>query len=88
MTHYHLAPGVLRADLEDEEVLLNPATGIYHLLNPTGSVLLASLEQGSSLDEAVSRLAEEFGEPESRVRGDAERFLADLVVRRLIVEQR
>ena len=33
-----MPPYVLRAELEGQEVLLNPETGVYHLVNePVGS---------------------------------------------------
>lgn len=86
MTSFRLAPGVLRASLEDEEVLLNIATGIYHLLNGTGLSLLASMEAGESFDSATNSLVAVSGEPAERVRADAEKFLADMLERGLLEE--
>ena len=41
MTRYRMPDGVLRADLDGDEVLLNPTTGAYHLLNQTGRQVVA-----------------------------------------------
>jgi hypothetical protein len=84
MTTYRTAPGVLRASLEDEEVLLNTHTGIYHLLNRTALALLASMERGASFDDAVDALVAESGEPAERVRADADSFLAAMLERTLL----
>lgn len=88
MTTYRLVPGVLRADLKGKEVLLNPETGQYHLLNATGARLLALFEGGLSFDDSVSRLASEAGEPLERVQSDADRFTSAMLERGLIREDR
>jgi hypothetical protein len=84
MTSYGLASGVLRASLEDEEVLLNTDTGIYHLLNGTGLALLGSMESGASFASAVDALVAASGEAPERVRTDAETFLAAMLERGLL----
>ena len=84
MTRYRLAEGVLRADLEGEEVLLNPDTGMYHLLNATGRRLLAHMEADGSMEDAIQDLAEETGEPAERIRTDALEFVEEMLGRHLI----
>jgi hypothetical protein len=83
---YRVCEGVLRAQLEGEEVLLNPSTGMYHLLNPTGRRLLAELDRGLSLEEAATVLAESAGIGAERVRSDSNAFIADMVERGLLEE--
>jgi NADH pyrophosphatase NudC (nudix superfamily) len=80
------APGVLHAEVDGEEVLLNPETGIYHLVNRTGRSLIGWMEDGETLDEAVDRLAEESGEASTRVRADAAAFVSAMTERGLLVE--
>jgi hypothetical protein len=43
---YRKPAGILHAELDDEEVLLNPETGIYHLVNRTGRFLLTGWRRG------------------------------------------
>lgn len=86
MARYRIPSGVLRAALEEEEVLLNTETGVYHLLNRTGRALLASFEEGAGLDEATRRLAEETGEAVERVAADAGEFVRAMLARRLLEE--
>lgn len=86
MTRYHVAPKVLRAHLEEHEVLLNPESGIYHVVNDTGRRLLGCWGDGLSLEESVSRLAEQMGWDPAQVRADADGFVAAMVERGLIEE--
>lgn len=81
---YRLGEGVLRADLEGQEVLLNPETGMYHILNPTARRLIAEMEAGSSIEDAVRDLAEATGEPHERIARDAHAFLDAMLSRRLL----
>ena len=86
MPRYVLPAGVLRASLDDEEVLLNQQTGLYHLLNPTGAELLRLMGEGHTLDEAADALADATGMSRARVRGDARSFVGEMTRRGLLVE--
>jgi hypothetical protein len=83
---YKFPQGVLRARLEGEEVMLNPATGVYHLLNATGCSLAFLLEEGKSLEEAAAGVADETGAPLDRVREDARAFVDAMLERQLLEE--
>jgi hypothetical protein len=78
--------GVLRAELEGEEVLLNPATGMYHLLNASGRRLVLELDQGSSLEQAIESVAAASGANIDQVRSDCSAFLNDMLERGLLEE--
>jgi hypothetical protein len=82
---YRPADGVLRAEIDGQEVLLNTDTGIYHLVNPTGRSLLVLLEEGRELDECVSQIASRTGEEPARVSEDAARFIRAMCDRGLLV---
>ena len=86
MTAYVLAKGVLRASLEDEEVLLNPSSGMYHLINMTARSLLEAMEDGSSYDQAIEGIASRSGASVERVRADADAFVGRMVDRGLVEE--
>ena len=81
---YHLAPSVLRADLDAEEVLLNTVTGRYHVLNGTGKVVVAALEAGQPTTVAAAQLAERYGAALADVERDVAVFLDALAARGLI----
>jgi hypothetical protein len=53
LTSFRIPPGVLRATVGGEEVLLNQDTGVYHLVNPTGRSLIRAFESGESLEGAI-----------------------------------
>ena len=84
MSAYRIPSAVLRADVGDEDVLLNTETGQYHVLNETGRTVLSVLEAGSTTDEAATTLATRTGTPIEQVRGDVETFVQALVDRRLL----
>jgi hypothetical protein len=86
VTRYHVAPTVLRAHLEEHEVLLDPESGIYHAVNDTGRRLLGCWDDGLSLEESVARLAEQTGWDPAQVRADADGFVAAMIERGLIEE--
>ena len=84
MTRFRVPEGVLRATLDDEEVLLNPDSGVYHLVNPTGLSLIRRFEDGDSFDEAVDAVAAETGERRARVASDGAAFVEAMVSRGLL----
>ena len=84
MSRYRVASNVLRAHLEEHEVLLNPESGIYHVVNDTGRRLLGCWGDGLSLEESVSLLVEEMGWEAVQVRADADSFVAAMMERGLI----
>jgi hypothetical protein len=86
MTRYRIPAGILRARLEadDQEVLLNPRTGMYHMLNPTASILVSELSGGASLEEAVGVLVEKADVEAGVARADADAFVSDMHSRGLL----
>ena len=83
---YGVPDGVLRAQLEGDEVMLNPTTGVYHMLNRTGRLLIESLQHGRSLDEAVNEIAANSRAPRDAVMADARSFLSEMLARGLVEE--
>jgi DNA-binding MarR family transcriptional regulator len=81
---YRLADGVLRAELEGEAVLMNPDTGQYHLLNPTGVRVLDAIERNDDVSDAVSDLARRGGVSEATVDADVQAFVDALLERGLL----
>lgn len=84
MTRYRIPRGILRAHVEGEEVLLNQDSGVYHLVNATGSSILRSFEAGSTLESAIETLARESGQSQERVTTDASAFVHAMVERGLL----
>lgn len=61
-----------------ETVLLSGSDGA-HILDPIASVIWESVTGSPSIDEAVSGLVERFAAPSSRIRGDVEEVVAELI---------
>jgi hypothetical protein len=88
MTMYRVPDGVLRAELDGDEVLLNPATGVYHLLNPTGRRVVEGFVEGASLDTLIATIASDSDTQVELVRSDTESFVRAMVERGLLEEAR
>jgi Coenzyme PQQ synthesis protein D (PqqD) len=81
---YRMPAGILHAELDDEEVLLNPQTGMYHLVNRTGRFLLDRMDAGESLGQAIRSLSAGAGEDLHHVKGDALSFVEAMTTRGLL----
>jgi len=81
---YRKPAGILHAEVDDEEVILNPETGIYHLVNRTGRFLLDRMDAGETLDQAIGSLSAGSGEDPQLVRGDSLSFVDAMTTRGLL----
>ena len=86
MTRYRAARDVLQAEIDGEEVLLNPRTGVYYLVNRTGRSLLVMMQDGRTLEESVAAVAAETGVDPERVAADAKAFVDAMCERGLLQE--
>jgi hypothetical protein len=69
----------------NETVVLNLQTGQYHGLNPVAGRMLEALEREPTVQGAVRRLTDEFGEVSTdELERDVGAFCADLLRRGLI----
>jgi Coenzyme PQQ synthesis protein D (PqqD) len=84
MSQYRVPSGVLRAELDGQEVLLKPSRGIYHLVNETGRVVLNRLEEGKTLEEIVDELSTTWKQSPATVEADARTFVDALLERGLL----
>jgi hypothetical protein len=75
---------VLRARLEDADVLLNTATGRYHLLSGLGPRILADLEAGRTVDAVVAEVSGDHAAAADRVRTDVDGFVTALLDKGLL----
>jgi hypothetical protein len=79
---------VSAADTEYGTVLLDEDSGEYWNLNPTGSLVLRTLLDGGSADDAARRLTEDFAIDDETARTDVEDLLGGLRSSGLVEEQR
>jgi hypothetical protein len=77
---------VLTAERDGLAVLLDLRREIYLTLDEAGTVIWHEVSHGASTDAVVGRLSAEFDAPADVLRADAERFLADLHDRGLVVQ--
>lgn len=83
---YQMPEGVLRAQLDGDEVLLNPVTGVYHLLNATGRELVEGFDRGLTFEESVDALASRTGGERDQVLSDADSFVTAMLERGVLEE--
>jgi hypothetical protein len=75
---------VYRALAGEGGVLLHLESGAYHGLNEVGTLIWGLLDEERTLDELVTELRERLLDPPEDLRGEVERFLADLRERDLL----
>jgi PqqD family protein of HPr-rel-A system len=74
--------------LDEETIVVDPRSREVHLLNGTGARIWDLLETGSSLDQLVEALGEEYeGATPEELRGEVEAFLHDLGGKGLLVSR-
>lgn len=76
--------GVSWRQIEDEVVGVDVPTSTYFSTNESGVILWKALAGGTTRDELVARLTDEFGIEVERAGADVDRFLADLDARGLL----
>ena len=66
---------------EEGMVVFDSETGTVGVIDPVGQAILEALdlEKGSTLDDLVIKLVEEFDAPEEEIRTDTQEFLNQLV---------
>jgi Coenzyme PQQ synthesis protein D (PqqD) len=70
-----LRPGVSTADTDYGTALLDENSGEYFTLNPTGTLVLRTLLDGGTLDQAAQALTEQYSVDAET----ADRDVADLI---------
>jgi Coenzyme PQQ synthesis protein D (PqqD) len=75
---------VYRALAGEGGVLLHLESGAYHGLNEVGTLIWGLLDEEKTLDELVEGLRGQLLDPPDHLRGDVERFVADLRERDLL----
>jgi len=75
---------VIATDLDDEVVLLNPATRAVFTLNPTGRAIWNCIGDPSTVAEIVTELTTRFAVDEERARRDVRAVLDELAAAGLV----
>jgi hypothetical protein len=76
---------VVCAELEDEAVLLDVASGLYYGLDSTGTVIWRLLTDGLVVEEIVGRMLAEYDVEAERLRLDVSEFLDSLISKGLLL---
>ncbi len=70
---------VIATDLDNELVILNPATRALFTLNETGRVVWMGIVESTPLDTIVSNVVSEFAVEPEQARADITRLIDDLI---------
>jgi hypothetical protein len=76
--------GVAWKDVDGEIVALDEQAAVYLATNPAGALLWRTLAGGSTREELVAELMNEYGIERDRAVADTEAFLRDLTERGLL----
>ncbi|MFE3927342.1 lasso peptide biosynthesis PqqD family chaperone [Streptomyces sp. YIM B13508] len=79
-----LRPGVVTADTEYGMALLDQNSGEYFTLNPTAALIVRTLLDGTSRQQAVTALTDRYDVPAEQVEEDITRILEKLRAARLL----
>ncbi|MEU0668441.1 lasso peptide biosynthesis PqqD family chaperone [Streptomyces lavendulocolor] len=80
----NLRPGVVTADTEYGMALLDQSSGEYYTLNPTAALIVRTLLEGTSTEQAVTALTETYDVSAEQVEEDIARILEELRAARLL----
>ena len=76
---------VVHRSFEEETVVLNLDSGVYHGLNPTAARMLERIDQSDSVSAAIDTLTAEFEQPRERIETDVLALCQALEERGLIL---
>ncbi|MFI0356937.1 lasso peptide biosynthesis PqqD family chaperone [Actinomadura sp. 9N407] len=79
-----LAQHVSIAETEHGMVLLDQRTGRYWQLNGTGATVVRTLQDGGTVDQAISGLTERFPDAATRVAADVSALVDSLRAARML----
>lgn len=79
---------VLQSEVEAGLALLDPKSNTYFLLNRTGSLVWAELEEPKSLDQLCDAISESFDVSVSQCKSDVESLLSALTEKGLVLSSR
>jgi PqqD family protein of HPr-rel-A system len=74
----NLRPGVVTADTEYGMALLDQNSGEYYTLNPTAALIVRTLLDGTSRQQAVTTLTDRYDVSAEQVEEDITRILEEL----------
>jgi type I protein arginine methyltransferase len=75
---------VLARRVAQELLLLDPATGVYHVLNETGALVWEALREGARVESIAAAVATHYDVEESRIVEDVAAIVAELQEAKLI----
>ncbi|MEU6548352.1 MULTISPECIES: lasso peptide biosynthesis PqqD family chaperone [unclassified Streptomyces] len=79
-----LRPGVVTADTEYGMALLDQNSGEYFTLNPTAALIVRTLLDGTSRQQAVTTLTDQYDVTADQVEEDITRIVQELRAARLL----
>lgn len=81
-----LRSGVVTADIEYGMALLDQNSGEYFTLNPTAALVVRTLLDGTSREQAVTALTDRYDVTAEQVEEDITRILHELRAARLMTD--
>ncbi len=87
MDKFLIPSAVAFEQLEEETVLLQTESSVYHRLDHVGSRFWALIDDGHTRSEIVETLLKEFDVEETILVSDLDRLVAELVDRGLLMEE-
>ena len=81
-----ISEGCVAEKLDDELIILNLSTGMYHQLNATGIIIWEQIEKYSpTLEALITQVEQQFNAPD--VASDVREFVDELLERNIILKK-
>ena len=81
-----ISEGCVAEKLDDELIILNLSTGMYHQLNATGIIIWEQIKKYSpTLEALITQVEQQFNAPD--VASDVREFVDELLERNIILKK-
>lgn len=81
---YQIPEDLLLQEVQDETVILDPATGNYYTLDAVGSYMLKHYRHTADLEDTVAKVVKVYDVAPATVRRDLQRLLREMAARGLV----
>ncbi|WP_076418105.1 PqqD family protein [Colwellia sp. UCD-KL20] len=84
---YQLVDNVLFQKVDNETVILEPENGNYFTLDPVGTFMIESLQEGKNVAQVIESIKSTYDVSVNEVEADLKELLTNMISQKLIIER-
>lgn len=84
---YQLVDNVLFQKVDNETVILEPENGNYFTLDPVGTFMIESLQEGKNVEQVIESIKSTYDVSVNEVEADLKELLTNMISQKLIIER-